>query len=65
MHAAGRMYIWNGGSLLIGRASGPTGLHAHYAVVLSFTFGSAMRFSSKSGDHPAFRRQRGTRVASR
>ncbi len=48
MHAAGRMYIWNGGSLLIGRASGPTGLHAHHAVVLSFTFGSAMRFSSKA-----------------
>jgi len=51
----GRIYIWNGGSLLIGQSTGATGVHAHHALQIALTPGPAMHFRSEGGDWHAHR----------
>ena len=51
----GRIYIWNGGSLLIGQSRGATDVHAHHAVQIALTSGPAFRFRSESGDWREYR----------
>ena len=51
----GRIYIWNGGSLLIGHSAGATDVHAHHAVQIALTSGPAIRFRSESGDWQPYR----------
>lgn len=53
---SGRIYIWNGGSLLIGRSGWATDVHAHHAVQIALTSGPGIRFRSGSG---AWREYRG------
>ena len=51
----GRIYIWNGGSLLIGQSTSATDVHAHHAVQIALTVGPAIRFRSKAGDWHEYR----------
>lgn len=49
----GRIYIWDGGSLLIGQSTGATGVHAHHALQIALTPGPAIRFREGNGGwHP-------------
>jgi AraC family transcriptional regulator len=52
---SGRVYIWNGGSLLIGHSTGATDVHAHHALQISLTPGRSMLFRTKGGDWQAYR----------
>ncbi|HEX6052532.1 MAG TPA: AraC family transcriptional regulator [Gemmatimonadaceae bacterium] len=52
---AGRIYIWNGGSLLIGQSRQPTDVHAHHAVQIALTPGPAIRFRSDTGGWREYR----------
>lgn len=52
---SGRIYLWNGGSLLIGRSGWATDVHAHHAVQIALTPGSAIRFRSESEDWSEYR----------
>lgn len=45
----GRMYLWNGGSLLIGRSTGVTGVHAHHAIQIALSAEPPIRFRSDPG----------------
>jgi transcriptional regulator GlxA family with amidase domain len=48
--ATGRILFWRGGSLWIGLAGEPTGLHAHHAIQISLPFpGDRVRFQGPSG----------------
>jgi AraC family transcriptional regulator len=48
--ATGRILFWRGGSLWIGLAGEPAGLHAHHAVQITLPFpGGRVRFQSPSG----------------
>lgn len=48
--ATGRILIWRGGSLWIGLAGEPTGLHAHHAVQIALPFpGGQVRLRDPSG----------------
>jgi len=56
--ATGRILLWRGGSLWIGLAGEPTGLHAHHAVQIALPFPHGrVRFQRPSGSwlegHPA------------
>lgn len=46
----GRILLWNGGSLWIGRAGAPTGVHAHHAVQLSCALPGEVRLRAEDGD---------------
>src|SRR5882757_2912001 len=48
--ATGRILLWRGGSLWIGLAGEPTGLHAHHAVQIALPFPHGrVRFQRPSG----------------
>jgi AraC family transcriptional regulator len=48
--ASGRILIWRGGSLWIGLAGEPAGMHAHHAVQITLPFdGGAARFQVPGG----------------
>jgi AraC family transcriptional regulator len=48
--AIGRILIWRGGSLWIGLAGEPTGIHAHHAVQIGLAFpGGTVKFRRPSG----------------
>ncbi|HEY2809034.1 MAG TPA: AraC family transcriptional regulator [Steroidobacteraceae bacterium] len=48
--ATGRILFWRGGSLWIGLAGEPTGLHAHHAIQISLPFpGDRVRLKGPSG----------------
>ena len=51
----GRIYMWNGGSLLIGQSTGATAVHAHHAVQIALTTGRALHFRSEKGDWNEYR----------
>ncbi len=40
----GRVYVWNGGSLWIGRSAGSGGLHAHHALQIALPLQGTVRF---------------------
>ena len=74
--ATGRILFWRGGSLWIGLAGEPSGLHAHHAVQVTLPFpGDRVRFQDPAGrwvdytaalvvaDHPHVFEARGQRVA--
>jgi AraC family transcriptional regulator len=49
--ATGRILIWRGGSLWIGLAGAPAGLHAHHAVQLALPFAhGSVRFQVPGGE---------------
>lgn len=53
--ATGRILFWHGGSLWIGLAGEPTGLHVHHAVQLSLPFPRGLvRFQSASGSWTSY-----------
>lgn len=53
--AIGRILFWRGGSLWIGLAGEPTGLHAHHAVQISLAFPCGrVRFQDRTGKWTAF-----------
>jgi AraC family transcriptional regulator len=53
--ATGRILFWRGGSLWIGLAGEPAGLHAHHAVQIALAFpGGHVRFQAPSGDWTRF-----------
>src|SRR5512139_560018 len=45
----GRVLLWNGGSLWIGRAAGPTQAHAHHAIQISLALTGCVRFRTPEG----------------
>jgi transcriptional regulator GlxA family with amidase domain len=48
---AGRILLWTGGSLWIGRSGAPTELHAHHAVQIALALApGGLRFRSATGD---------------
>jgi AraC-like DNA-binding protein len=47
--ASGRIMFWRGGSLWIGLAGEPAGMHAHHAVQFSLPFNGAVRFQLPGG----------------
>src|SRR5215213_4444058 len=48
--AIGRILLWRGGSLWIGRAGEPAGFHAHHAVQVALPFHrSCVRFQRPAG----------------
>lgn len=48
--AIGRILFWRGGSLWIGLAGEPTGVHAHHALQISLAFpGGRVRFQARGG----------------
>ena len=74
--ATGRILLWRGGSLWIGLAGEPSGLHSHHAVQITLPFpGDRVRFLDDAGrwvdytaalvvaDHPHTFEARGQRVA--
>jgi AraC family transcriptional regulator len=74
--ATGRILFWRGGSLWIGLAGEPAGLHSHHAVQVTLPFpGDRVRFQDEAGrwvdytaalvvaDHPHVFEARGQRVA--
>lgn len=74
--ATGRIFFWRGGSLWIGLAGEPAGLHRHHAVQVTLPFpGDRVRFQDDTGrwvdytaalvvaDHPHAFEARGQRVA--
>ncbi len=74
--ATGRILFWRGGSLWIGLAGEPAGLHGHHAVQITLPFpGGRVRFQDPAGswtsysaalivaDHPHAFEARGQRVA--
>lgn len=74
--ATGRILFWRGGSLWIGLAGEPAGLHSHHAVQITLPFpGGRVRFQDPAGrwidytaalvvaDHPHAFEARGQRVA--
>ncbi len=74
--ATGRILFWRGGSLWIGLAGEPAGLHRHHAVQVTLPFpGDRVRFQDEAGrwvdytaalvvaDHPHVFEARGQRVA--
>ena len=53
--ATGRILFWRGGSLWIGRAGEPTGLHAHHAVQIALPFARGrVRFQAPAGDWTSY-----------
>jgi AraC family transcriptional regulator len=53
--ATGRILFWRGGSLWIGLAGEPTGLHAHHALQVSLAFpGGHVRFQTRTGAWTAY-----------
>jgi AraC-like DNA-binding protein len=46
----GRVYIWDGVSLLIGKSVGMTNVHAHHAVQIALTPDGPIRFRTEEGD---------------
>ncbi len=53
--ATGRILFWRGGSLWIGLAGEPAGLHAHHAVQITLPFpGGRVRFQSSSGSWQSY-----------
>ncbi|MFL6575142.1 MAG: helix-turn-helix transcriptional regulator [Povalibacter sp.] len=53
--AVGRIMFWRGGSLWIGFAGEPTGLHAHHAVQIALPFASGrVRFQIPSEDWKSY-----------
>jgi transcriptional regulator GlxA family with amidase domain len=53
--ATGRILFWRGGSLWIGLAGEPAGLHAHHAVQITLPFpGGRVRFQSPSGSWQSY-----------
>ncbi len=54
--AAGRILLWNGGSLWIGRSGPPTDLHSHHAVQIGLALSDdSLRFRSDEGDWSPYR----------
>jgi len=43
-NAVGQVYVWPGGSLWIGKATGATEVHEHHAVQLAFSFDGDLHF---------------------
>jgi AraC-like DNA-binding protein len=43
------MYLWNGGSLLIGRSTGATGVHSHHAIQIALSADLPIRFRLDPG----------------
>jgi AraC family transcriptional regulator len=53
--ATGRILIWRGGSLWIGRAGAPADLHAHHAVQIALPFAQgAVRFQVPTGEWTSY-----------
>lgn len=53
--ATGRILFWRGGSLWIGLAGEPAGMHAHHAVQITLPFpGGRVRFQSPSGSWQSY-----------
>jgi transcriptional regulator GlxA family with amidase domain len=53
--ATGRILFWRGGSLWIGLAGEPAGLHAHHAVQIALPFpGGRVRFQGPSGSWTSY-----------
>ena len=46
--------MWDSGSLLIGRSTGETGVHAHHAIQIALTTGT-LSFRSATGTWVAYR----------
>src|SRR6185312_2874019 len=54
--ATGRILLWRGGSLWIGLAGEPTGVHAHHAVQIALPFPPGrVRFRIPSGNWTSYR----------
>jgi AraC family transcriptional regulator len=51
---SGRIYLWDGGSLMIGRADAPTDVHAHHAIQIAVSPGT-VAFRSERSDWTDFR----------
>lgn len=45
-HASGQVYIWQGGSLWIGRSHGTTDTHAHHAIQISLALDGTFRLKT-------------------
>jgi AraC family transcriptional regulator len=55
LSATGRILFWRGGSLWIGLAGEPTGLHAHHAVQITLPFpGGRAQFQHPSGNWASY-----------
>lgn len=52
---AGQVYVWAGGTLWIGRATGGTDLHAHHAVQVSLGWSGEVRFRAHTGPWRGYR----------
>lgn len=53
--ATGRILIWRGGSLWIGLAGAPAGLHAHHAVQIALPFAHGrVRFQTPDGEWTSY-----------
>lgn len=56
MAGAGRILLWNGGSLWIGSSGGATDLHSHHAVQVSLSLsGDGLRLRAAAGDWSTYK----------